>query len=82
MRFWHGANALDATAFPKDYCVQQAEVVENKRLSETMDLIRDKQRRRAEARIEKPTTALRNARLPRAGTPRRTTTSEPSEAQP
>jgi hypothetical protein len=82
LRFWHGANALDATAFPKDYSVQQAEVVENKRLSETMDLIREKQRRRAEARIEKPTTTLRDARLLRAGTPRRTATSESPEAQP
>jgi len=81
LHFWHGANALHATAFPKDYSVQQAEVVENKRLSETMDIIREKQRQRAEAKIEKPTTTLRDARLLRAGTQRRTTTSEPSEAQ-
>ena len=82
LRFWHGANALHATAFPKDYRVQQAEVVENKRLSETMDLIREKQRRRVEAKIAKPATTLRDAQLLRAGTPRRATTSEPSEAQP
>jgi len=82
LRFWHGANALHATAFPKDYRVQQAEVVENKRLSETMDLIREKQRRRVEAKIAKPATTLRDAQLLRAGTPRRATTSEPSEALP
>lgn len=82
LRLWHGANALSATAFPKDYSVQQAEVVENKRLSETMDLIREKQRRRAEAKAAKPTTTMRDARLLRAGIPRWTTTSEPPVEQP
>jgi hypothetical protein len=82
LSFWHGEHALQATAFPKDHSVRQGEVVENKRLSETMDLIRERQRLRAEAKIAKPGTTLREARLLRAGTPRRTTTTASPEAPP
>jgi hypothetical protein len=72
LSFWHGEHELRATAFPKDHSVRQGEVVDNKRLSATMDFIREKQRRRAEEKIAKPSTTLREARLLRAGTPRRT----------
>jgi hypothetical protein len=80
LTFWHGEYALRATAFPKDHRVQQGEVVENKRLSATMDFIKKKQRQRIEAKIAKPSTTLRDARLLRAGTPRRTATSASPEA--
>ncbi|MCP5069511.1 MAG: ISNCY family transposase, partial [bacterium] len=81
--FWHGAHALLATAFPKEHGVQQGEVVENKRLSEVMDLVRERQRERTEAKIAKSsTTTLRKARLLRAGAHRRTTTGPSEEAQP
>jgi len=72
MSFWHGEHELLATAFPKDHSVRQGEVIENKRLSEAMDYIREQQRRRAEEKIAKPSTTLRETRLLRAGTPRRT----------
>ena len=62
-----------ATAFPKEHGVQQGEVVENKRLSATMDFIVQRQRERTEAKVEKPSTTLRKARLLRAGAQRRTT---------
>ena len=75
LTFWHGEHELRATAFPKDHSVCQGQVVENKRLSETMDLIRERQHLRAEAKIAKPSTTLREARLLRAGTARRTGTS-------
>jgi hypothetical protein len=75
LSFWHGEHELRATAFPKDHSVRQGEVVDNKRLSATMDFIREKQRRRAEEKIAKPSTTLREARLLRAGTPRRTASS-------
>jgi hypothetical protein len=52
------------------------------RLSETMDFIREKQRRRAEEKIAKPSTTLREARLLRAGTPRRTAPSTSLETSP
>jgi hypothetical protein len=76
LTFWHGEHELRATAFPKDHSVRQGEVVENKRLSEMMDLIRERQRLRAEAKIVKRSTTLRDTRLLRAGTPRRTATPE------
>ena len=55
------------------HCVRQGEVVESKRLSATMDVVKERQRQRAEAKITKPATTRRDARL-RAGTPRRTAT--------
>jgi len=54
LSFWHGEHELHGTAFPKDHSVRQGEVVDSKRLSSTMDLIREKQRRRAEEKIAKP----------------------------
>ncbi len=71
LRFWHGENELLATAFPKDHGVAQGEVVENKRLSATLDWIKAQQRERTEAKLAKPSTTRRDARLLRAGTPRR-----------
>jgi len=53
--------------------VRQGEVVESKRLSATMEYIKERQRERVEARVATPSTTLRKARLLRAGTPRRTT---------
>ncbi len=82
LRFWHGEHELRATAFPKDHSVRQGEVIESKYLSATMDSIREKQRRRAEEQIAKPSTTLRDARLLRAGTPRRTAPSAPLENPP
>jgi hypothetical protein len=67
LSFWHSEHELQATAFPKDHSVRQGEVVENKRLSGTMDFIKEKQRQRTEAKIAKPSTTLRDARLLRAG---------------
>jgi hypothetical protein len=59
--------------------VSVIERVIEKRLSSTMDLIREKQRRRAEKKIAKPFTTLRDARLLRGGVPRRTTPSTSPE---
>jgi transposase len=81
LSFWHGEHALLATAFPKEHGVRQGEVVENKRLSATMDFIKKKQRQRTEAKIAKPSTTLRKARLLRAGTPRRTATGSSFETR-
>jgi hypothetical protein len=80
--FWNGEHALLATAFPKELGVQAAEVVESKRLAETMELIKERQRERTEAKIAKPFTTLRKARLLRAGTQRRTATGASPEPQP
>ncbi len=80
LTFWLGDNALQATAFPKDYRVQQGEVVESKRLSATVDFIKQKQRQRIDAKIAKPSTTLRDTRLLRVGTPRRTAVGAPSKA--
>ncbi len=80
--FWHGEHELAAMAFPRDSGVRQGDVVANKHLSSTMDLIRERQRQRAEERITKPSTTLRDARLLREGTPRRTATRAPAETQP
>jgi hypothetical protein len=82
LSFWHGEQPLLATAFPKEHGVQQGEVVENKRLSATMDFIKEKQRQRIEEKIAKPSTTLRKARLLRAGTPRRTATGSSFETRP
>ena len=75
LSFWHGEHQLLATAFPRDHSMRQGHVVENKRLSAAMEFIKNKQRQHAEAKIAKPSTKRRDARLLRAGTPRRTTTS-------
>jgi hypothetical protein len=82
LSFWHGENPLLATAFPKEHGVQQGEVVESKRLSEVMDIIKERQRERTEAKIAKPSTTLRKARLLRAGAHRRTATGSSAEGQP
>jgi hypothetical protein len=71
--FWHGEHALLATAFPKEHGVQQGEVVEIKRLSGLVDILKERQRERIKAKVAKPSTTLRKARLLRAGSPRRTT---------
>ena len=81
LSFWHSEHELQATAFPKDHSVRQGGVVENKRLSATMDFIKEKQRQRTEVKIAKPSTTLRDARLLRAGTPRRTATGSSAEAR-
>ena len=75
----NGGHELRGSAFPRDHSVRQGEVVENKRLSATMDFIKEKQRRRTEAKIAKSSTTPREARLLRAGTPRRTSTSPSPE---
>ena len=80
LSFWHGEHELLATAFPKEHRVQQGEVVENKRLSAALNLIKEQQRERTEARVAKPSTTRRDARLLRAGTPRRTSTGSSAEA--
>ena len=82
LRFWHGEHELLATAFPKEHRVQQGEVVESKRLAATMEFIKERQRERTEAKLAKPSTTLRKARLLRAGTPRRTAMGSSSEPQP
>lgn len=68
LSFWHGDHALQATAFPKDHAVQPAEVVENKRLSVALEFSEARQRERVEAKIAKPATTRREARLLRART--------------
>jgi len=82
LSFWHGEHSLLATAFPKEHGVQQGEVVENKRLSEVMDIIKERQRKRTEAKIAKPSTTLRKARLLRAGAQRRTSPGSSAEVRP
>ena len=69
LSFWHGEHTLLATAFPKEHGVQQGEVVENKRLSEVMDFIKERAARahRSEDReavndpAERPSAARRSA---------------------
>jgi len=82
LSFWHGEHELRATAFPRDHSVRQGEVVENKRLSATIEFIKQRQRQRAEARITKRATTRRDARLLRAGTQRWTTPGASPEAPP
>ena len=80
LSFWHGEHELLATAFPKEHRVQQAEVVENKRLAAALDFIKERQRERTEAKVAKPSTTQRDARLLRAGTPRRAATGSSADA--
>ncbi len=82
LRFWHGEHELLATAFPKEHRVQQGEVVENKRLSVALDFIKEQQRERIEAKVAKPSTTRRDARLLRAGTPRRAAMGSSAETRP
>ena len=83
MSFWHGEHELLATAFPREHGVQQqGEVVENKRLSAALEFIKEQQRQRTEARISKPQTTRRDARLLRAGKPRRRAKDAPTESGP
>ncbi len=62
--------------------MRQGDVVESKRLSATMEYIKERQRERIEVTAAKPSTTLRKARLLRAGTPRRTPPDSPAEARP
>ncbi len=71
LSFWHAEHELQATAFPKDHSARQCEVVDNKRLSAALEFIKEQQRVRTEAKVAKPSTTRRDARLLRAGTPRR-----------
>jgi len=73
---------LLATAFPKEHRVQQGEVVENERLSAALDFIKEQQRERTEVKVAKPSTTRRDARLLRAGTPRRAATACSAETRP
>ena len=82
LSFWHGDNELLATAFPKEHGLRPGDVVESKRLSETMELIKERQRERIGAKVAKPSTNLRKARLLRARTPRRTTPGSSAKARP
>jgi hypothetical protein len=81
LSFWHGAHELRATAFPKEHRVQ-GEVVENKRLSAALDFIKEQQHERTEAKVAKRVTTRRDARLLRAGTPRRAATGSSPETRP
>jgi hypothetical protein len=47
-----------------------------------MEFIKERERERTEAKLAKPSTTLRKARLLRAGTPRRTATGPSSETRP
>jgi hypothetical protein len=60
-----GSRDTLAMAFPKEHGVQQGEVVESKRLSATMDFIKERQRERTEAKVANPSTTLRKARMRR-----------------
>ena len=75
--FWHGEHQLPATAFPKDDGVRQGDIVENKRLSAVLELIKADQASRTEARIAKGGTTRRDARLLREGVQRRTAGAAP-----
>ncbi len=82
LSFWHGEQELLATAFPKEHGVQQGEIVENKRLSAALAFIKAQQLERTEAKVAKRSKTLRDARLLRAGTPRRTATGSSAETRP
>ena len=82
LSFWHGESELLATAFPKEDGVQPGEVVENKRLSAALDFIKKQQRERTEAKVAKRSKSRRDARILRAGTPRRTATGSSQETRP
>ena len=70
------------TAFPKDHGVPRGKVVENKRLSAALHFIKAQQRERTEAKVAKPSATRRDARLLRAGTPRRPEAGSYAEARP
>ena len=76
LTFWHGEHDVLATAFPREHGVQQGAVVDSKRLSATLDLIKQRHYDRTEAAIATSSTTLRKARLLRAGAPRRTSTAD------
>ena len=76
LTFWHGEHDVLATAFPREHGVQQGAVVDSKRFSATLDLIKQRQHDRTAAAIAKSSTTLRKARLLRAGAPRRTSTAD------
>jgi hypothetical protein len=82
LSFWHGKHQLQATAFPKDHAVRQGEVVDRKRLSAALEFIKEQQRVRTEAKVAKPSTTRRDARLLRAGTPRRPESGPAAGTQP
>jgi hypothetical protein len=82
LTFWHGGRELLATAFPREHGLRPAEVVESKHLAATMEYIKARQRERIEARAAKPSTTLREGRLLRAGTHRRTGSGSPVEVRP
>jgi hypothetical protein len=82
LSFWHGGRELLATAFPREHGVRPADVVGSKHLAATMEYIKARQRECADAEAAKPSTTLREARLLRAGTPRRTGSGPPAEAHP
>jgi hypothetical protein len=82
LSFWHGEHALEATAFPKDHGTRPGEVVENKRLSAALEFIKAQQRERTEAKVAKPATTRREARLLRAGAPRRPAAGSSAEPRP
>ncbi len=82
LRFWHGEHELLATAFPKDYAVRPGEVVDNKRLSAALEFIKEQQRLRTQTKVAKPSTTRREARLLRAGTPRRPEARSSIETRP
>jgi hypothetical protein len=82
LSFWHGEHELLATAFPKEHGVAQGAVVENKRLSAALAYVKEQQRERTEAKIAKRSTTQRDARLLRAGTPRRTAMDPSSGPRP
>ncbi len=82
LRIWHGEQELSATAFPKDHSVAPGEIVENKRLSAALGFIHAQQRERIDAKLAKLQTTRRDARLLRAGTPRRPEARTSVEARP
>ena len=62
--------------------MQPGEVVKNKRLSAALDFIKKQQRERTEAKVAKRSKSRRDARILRAGTPRRTATGSSQETRP
>ena len=70
--FRHNGVDLPATAFPRDHGVRQGDVVENKRLAATLELIKAAQAQRVEERLARTKTTRRDARLLKAGTAKRT----------
>jgi hypothetical protein len=56
--------------------------LENKRLAIALNFIKAQQRERIEAKVAKPSTTRRDARLLRAGTPRRAAMGSSAETRP